>query len=207
MARLRQTMREHPGLTRLIINMFLYGMGLWLVAPLYILRYVRQLNASDAWLGLMNTIAMVAGILATPVWRRVMARWGRAFTLKSTIVLIGLFPVAVGLFPSLDLILLAVALNNLVVPGVNLSAFITLLEVTPEENRPGYTAWYISVLNAGAFVAPLLGVAIANWVGIAPTLVVFGALSVLGATSFWWHPVVEKRRDVMSPVMKDNLAG
>ncbi len=193
LARVRQAMSEHPGLSRLIINSFLYSMGLWLIAPLYILRYVRQLNATDAWIGLMNTVAMVAAILATPVWRRVMTRWGKSATLKRTIVLIGLFPIAVGLSPSLSLILCAVAFNNLVAPGVNLSSFLILLDVTPEENRPGYTSWYISLLNAGAFVAPLIGVAIANRVGIAPTLVFFGAVSILGATSFWLNPVIENK--------------
>lgn len=203
LARVRQAMSEHPGLTRLIINTFVYSMGLWLVAPLYILRYVRQLNATDAWIGLASTIAMVAGIIATPVWQRVMARWGRSATLKRTIVLIGLFPIAVGLSPSLSLILCAVAFNNLVAPGVNLSSFLTLLEVTPEENRPGYTSWYISLLNAGAFVAPLLGVAIANRVGIAPTLVIFGALSILGATSFWWNPVIDEKTVKQPPIFVD----
>jgi MFS family permease len=190
--RVRQAMGEHPGLTRIITNTMLHGLGLWLASPLYILQYVRHLNASDAWIGLQGTVAMLAAIVATPIWRRIMARWGKSATLKRTIVLIGLFPIAVGLAPSLTLILAAVAFNNLIAPGVNLSHFTTLLEVMPEENRPGYTSWYISMVNIGAFVCPLLGVAIANRIGIAPTLIGCGVLSILGSTSFWWRPVQDE---------------
>ena len=189
LARIRQAITDHPGLTRITINTFCYGLGLWLAAPLYILRYVRQLDATDAWIGLSGTVATLAAIIATPVWRKTIASWGKSATLKRTIVLVGLFPIAAGLSPSLTLILLAVAFNNIVSAGVNLSHFTTLLEVMPEENRPGYTSWYISLVNTGAFICPLLGVAIADRLGIAPTLVICGVLSILGATSFWWWPV------------------
>jgi MFS family permease len=198
LARLRQAMLEHPGLSRIIINTFLHGLGLWLAAPLYILRYVRELDAQDAWIGLSGTIATLAAIVATPVWRKIMARWGKSATLKRTIVLIGLYPIAVGLSPSLTLILFAIAFYNLIAPGVNLSHFTTLLEVTPEENRPGYTSWYISLVNTGAFVGPLLGVLIAGRLGIASTLMLCGVLSILGSTSFWWLPVKDEPKNAIS---------
>jgi MFS family permease len=193
LAHVRQAIADHPGLTRIIINTFLHSMGLWMAGPLYILRYVRQLDATDAWIGLTSTIATLAAIIATPIWRKVMARWGKSATLKRTIVLVGLFPIAAGLSPSLTLILFAVAFNNMITPGINLSHFTTLLDVMPEENRPGYYSWYISLVNTGAIVAPLLGVAIANQLGIAPTLVLCGVVATLGSSSFWWWPVKEEK--------------
>jgi MFS family permease len=192
LARLRQSAAEHPGLSRIITNTFLHSMGLWVASPLYILRYVRALDATDAWIGLSSTVATLAAIFATPIWRKIMARWGKSATLKRTIVLVGLYPIAVGLLPSLSLILFAIAFYNVIAPGVNLSHFTTLLEVTPEENRPGYTSWYISLVNTGAFIGPLLGVAVADRLGIAPTLIICGMLSILGSTSFWWWPVIDE---------------
>jgi MFS family permease len=197
LALIRQEAGKHPGLSRIIMNTFMHGMGLWLAAPLYILRYVRELDAKDAWIGLSGTIATLAAILATPVWRKLMTRWGKSLTLKRTIVLIGLYPIAVGLLPSLNLILLAIAFYNVIAPGVNLSHFTTLLEVTPEENRPGYTSWYISLVNTGAFIGPLVGVWAADRIGIAPTLIVCGVLSIVGSTSFWWWPVKDNERPII----------
>jgi sugar phosphate permease len=116
-------------------------------------------------------------------------RWGEPDSLKRTIVLAGIYPILAGLIPSLNLILLVVALNGLISPGINLSHFNTLLKVTPEGNRPGYTALYMTIVNFGAFISPMIGVAIAAILGTGPTLVVCGILSVIGSTSFWFWPV------------------
>jgi MFS family permease len=183
------TLNTQPRLARLILNTFLHGSGVWMAMPLYILYYVRQLDASDAWIGLQGTVASLSTILGFILWRRLMARWGEPRTLKRTIVLLGLFPIAVGLSPSLTLILLAVGVNGLIAPGVTLSHFNTLLRVTPEDNRPGYTAWYMAIVNIGVFAGPLLGVVLAGWLGLGWTLVGCGVLSILGSTSFWIWPV------------------
>jgi sugar phosphate permease len=124
--------------------------------------------------------------------------------LKRLIILIGLFPISVGFSPSLTLILFFVVLTNLIAPGVNLAHFTTLLDVTPEENRPGYTSVYITLMNAGAFVAPLFGIAIANWLGIGTTLVICGALSIAGSSSFWWNPVMVDKPEDGSPALGDS---
>jgi predicted MFS family arabinose efflux permease len=121
-----------------------------------------------------------------------MNRWGEQPTLKRTIVLMGVYPILVGLVPHLTPILLLSALNGLVVPGVNLSHFNTLLRSIPADSRPSYTAVYMTIMNIGAFVGPLVGVAIANVIGLGPTLIIAGVLSVVGSTSFWWWPVVKE---------------
>jgi MFS family permease len=78
-------------------------------------------------------------------------------------------------------------------PGINLSHFNTLLKIIPEGNRPGYTALYITVTNFGAFISPLIGVAIANVIGYGPALIIFGILSILGSSSFWFSPVQKEK--------------
>ncbi len=188
-ALLRQTIHDYPGLARMIMNTVLHGLGLWLASPLYILYYVRTLGASDAWIGLQGTLSTLAMIIATPFWRRIMQKWGKPNTLKYTIILMGLLPVGVSLLPDLTLILVVIAIYSLVAPAVNLSHFTTLLDVTPEENRPIFTSWYISVVNIAAFVSPMIGVVIADWIGLRVTLFLCGLLSCLGSCSFWVWPV------------------
>lgn len=186
---LRQEIVAQPSVVRIIVNTILHALGLWSAAPLYMLLYLRELGASEAWIGLQGTIATLVMIVAVPFWQRQMVRWGRSATLKRTIVLIGLFPIIVGLTGNLNLILLAIAINNLIVPAVNLSHFTTFLDIMPPADRPRYTSWYMSVVNIGAFICPLIGVAIAGVTGIRAALVVFGILSCLGSFSFWVWPV------------------
>jgi MFS family permease len=202
---LRDELAEQPAFLRITRNTFLHGMGIWMAGPLYTLYFVRQLNASDAWLGLNGTIASVGTIVGFSIWRWLVSRWGEPVSLKRTIVLIGVYPVLVGLTPSLPVILAYGVLNGLISPGVTLSHFNTLLRVTPDHARPRFTAIYITLMNIGAFVAPLISIAIANTIGLAPMLVVSGALSIVGSSSFWWSPVIRDEK-VAHPVEKETPA-
>jgi len=185
----REALTRYPQFLAINRNTFLHGVGVWLASPLYVLYYVRVLNAPDSWLGLNGTLASIGAIVGFSLWRWIMARWGESRTLKRTIILVGLYPALVGLMPSLTPILFLSVLNGLIVPGVNLSHFNTLLKTIPAEARPSYTAIYVTLTNIGAFICPMIGVELANHIGLGPTLVISGLLSVVGSFSFIWWPV------------------
>ena len=48
---------------------------------------------------------------------------------------------------------------------------------------------FITVSNLGAFLMPLLGIALAERLGLGPTLVIGGALCLLGSSLFRWRPL------------------
>jgi MFS family permease len=188
----RQSIASHPGIFRITTNTFMHGMGVWGASALYTLYFVRVLGASDAWIGLQGTVASACTILGYALWRWVIGRVGESKVLRCTIVCLGLYPLLSGLLPSLTAILFVSGLNALISPGVNLAHFNTLLKVTPPESRPAYTALYMAFVNTGAFIFPLVGVWMADRIGLAPTLVACGIFSILGSTSFWWRPVLGK---------------
>ncbi len=185
----RQAIAGHPEIFRITTNTFMHGMGVWAASALYVLYFVRVLGASDAWIGLQGTVASACTILGYAFWRTIIGRVGESKVLKLTIVCLGLYPMLSGLLPSLTAILFVSGLNALISPGVNLAHFNTLLKVTPPQSRPAYTAMYMSFVNTGAFIFPLVGVWVADRIGLAPTLVACGIFSILGSTSFWWRPV------------------
>lgn len=181
---------SHPEFLRINRNTLFHGFGLWMVGPLYILYYVKILNAGDDWIGLQGTILSAATIAGYAFWRRVIKKWGEPDTLKRTIICAGLYPILAGAVPSLPFILIAVALNGLIAPGINLSHFNTLLKVMPEKDRPSYTALYNTIMNIGAFICPLLGVSLANMIGYPRAIILCGVLSIAGSFSFWISPVI-----------------
>jgi len=203
----RQSIAGHPGIFRIATNTFMHGMGVWAASALYVLYFVRVLGASDAWIGLQGTIASACTIIGYALWRGVISRWGESRVLKCTIVCLGLYPLLSGMLPSLTAILLVSGLNALIVPGVNLSHFNTLLKVTPPESRPAYTALYMSFVNTGAFIFPLVGVWLADRIGLAPTLIACGIFSILGSTSFWWRPVHGKVAPGLIPGVQEYDSG
>ena len=179
------------GFSRIFVNSFLFSVGLWGAGPLFLLYTVRNLGASEAWLGAYGSVGSLATIFGYLFWRRLIARSSEARVLKYVVVLMGLYPLAVGATGSLTLILILVGLNGVIAAGFNLSHFNTFLKVIPESQRHNYTALYLAVANVGAFIAPLVAVYLADRVGLNAVLMGCGLLTVLGALSFWVWPVVE----------------
>jgi MFS family permease len=186
---LQHAFANEPAFIRITINTIFHAIGLWTITPIYILYFVRQLNASDTWIGLQATFTSVGTIIGYLFWRYVISRRGEIWTLKRTIIFLGIYPVLIGLFPFLNIILLVVGLNGFLAGGVNLSHFTTLLKMMPASQRPTYTALYVAIVNIGAFVCPLIGVWLADLVGFRPILIGCGILSIIGSLSFWIWPV------------------
>jgi MFS family permease len=178
-----------PGFVRIVRNTFLYGIGIWLATPIYVLFYVKTLGADEAWIGLNGTVAALVSIFGFIFWRWAMARLGEPLTLKINIILAGLYPLLVGIFHNLTLTLLATALNGVVSAGISLSHLNTLLKVMPEDQRPEYHAIFSTFMNLGAFICPLVAVAFTNLFDFGPILIASGALCILGSASFWIWPI------------------
>lgn len=185
----RDAFRQRPDFTRIVVSTLTHGMGLWMIGPIYVLYFVRQLGASDGWIGANATIANLTPVLGYYFWQRVVARRGEKWVLKLTISVIGFYAVLVGLTPNLTIILVWTALQGLIAPGTNLSHFPMLLKVCPAEGRPLYLGIYSTIMNIGAFIMPLVGVWLSGWIGFAPVLILGGVLCLIGSSLFRWWPL------------------
>ena len=75
-------------------------------------------------------------------------------------------------------------LINLVNPGVDLSHYNILLKLCPDDRRASYLAIYASVMNAGAFIGPVIGVALSEVWDIRLVLLIGGGIRLAGAMLF-----------------------
>jgi hypothetical protein len=184
----RQTISTHHDFVRMTVNTLLHGTGLWMIGPLYILYYVRQLGATDGWIGLNGMLGNLTPIFGYWLWQRGVRKWGENSILKRMIVLNGLYPILVGLTPHLGVIPLLTAVQGFLIgPAVNLTHLPMLLKVCPDERRPQYIAVFSTIMNISAFIMPLIGVALAGVFGFGPVIVAGGVMSVLGSSSFIWN--------------------
>jgi len=189
LATLSAAMRENPRFGRIVANTLLFDFGAWFLGPLYMIFFVRQLGATDGWIGLNGTLAHIGVIAGYWLWRRIINRFGEAKTLLISLPLASVYPFMVALVPSLPFILFAGFFINLTSPGVGLSHSMIFLELLPEGKKHTFTAIYSTVMNIGAFIGPLIGVAVSNIIGIVPTLLIGGAMRLLGAVLFYLHPI------------------
>ncbi|MBN2006548.1 MAG: MFS transporter [Anaerolineae bacterium] len=169
---------------RITANTWVFSFGEWLVGPLYTIFFLRQLHAADSWVGLNSTLANIGVIVGYILWRRWIEKLGYARTLLITVPLSASYAFLVSLFPNLSLILLWGIFINIVNPGLNLSHFNILLKLCPDDRRASYIAVYSAIMNAGAFVAPLIGVALAGLFDIRWVLVIGGCIRLTGALLF-----------------------
>jgi MFS transporter len=181
---LQMMVRENQGFVRIVLNSFVFNCGAWLVGPLYTILFVKQLGASDSWIGLNTTLAHIGVIGGNLIWRRLMDRWGADRALRASVPMAASYALLVALFPNLTLILLFGMLINLVNPGVNLSRTNTLYELCPPERRASYMAIYATIANVGAFLAPLAGVALSSVMDIRWILLIGGGVRLVGAGLF-----------------------
>lgn len=181
---MREIVSGNRQYVRFLVNSLVANSGAYLASPLYILYYVRTLNASDGWIAGATLAANLAAMIGYVVWRRLLPRLGESKALRGTFPITGLYPVLIALSGSLNGVILVILWYGVVSPGLNLSHYNTLLEVCPQARRPTYISVYSSVNNAFAFVLPLLAVGLADRFGLVPVMALASLLWVAGGLMF-----------------------
>ncbi len=177
---------------RFSASAFIFHWGLNLPTALYAIYRVKNLGASDTWIGLLSMTLNATTILAYFYWGRVTSRKGNRLVLLVSSLGAVLFPVLTGLSPRIEPLLLVSVIGGIFGAGFNLSFFNILLEVCPQERRPSYLAINTTLINVAAFLSPLLGASLANLLDIRVAFFVAGAVRLLGA-GFFYRLVVRGR--------------
>ncbi|MBI3961202.1 MAG: MFS transporter [Deinococcus sp.] len=141
-------------------------LGLNLPVSLFPIFWVRQLGASDAWVGLLsmvfNGVSVAMYTLVTPLVRR----WGNTRLSAYSSMGIALYPLLTALAPSVPALLLPSVVGGAIAAVMNVTLFNRLIEVCPKEQRPTYIGAYSALANLAIFAGPLLGAALAQPLGI-----------------------------------------
>ena len=155
--------------------------GLYLPVPLYSIYRVRDLHASDAWVGLLATVLSAATILSYFWWSKITEKRGNRWMLIVSSLGLALYPTLTSLSPRLEPLIIASVIGGVFSASHNLSSFNFMLEVCPPEHRPSYVAIYTSLVNVTAFLAPLLGTFLADLTSVRMALLIAGGVRLIGA--------------------------
>lgn len=186
--RLRRSLKQianQRDFVRFSASAFVFQWGLYLPSALYAIYRVRNLDASDTWIGLLSMVQNAVTIVTYLYWGRVASRKGNRRVLLISSLGVVLYPVLTGLSPRVELLLLPSIIAGIFGAGFNLSFFNTLLEVCPQERRPSFVALNTTVINVAAFLAPLLGTSLANFLDIRIALFIAGGVRLLGVGLFY----------------------
>jgi hypothetical protein len=177
--RLRELLRNRS-FVRFLIAQFVFRWGLALPAPLIPIYWVRTLHASDSWIGILNTTASAVLLGAYFLWSRLSRRRGERFVLLAAVLGISLYPGVMAFIPSVEMMVLLVAVAGIFRAGVDLVFFDLVLSTCPDQERPFYIGVYQTTAYVVTFLAPLLGTTLSSTIGIVPALVIGTLLGLVG---------------------------
>lgn len=167
-----------------VVSSLIFHWGIYFPTALYSIYRIRNLGATDTWIGLLTMVDSVITIAFYIIWGRLATRWGNRKVLIIGAFGMIAFPVLTGVATSLPMLLIPAVIAGIFTPAFNLAAFNELLAVSPETHRPRFIAIYTSAVNAAAFVAPLAGSYFATAADIRLALYLGGAFRFLGALAY-----------------------
>jgi MFS family permease len=176
--------RGQPAFVSFMLKRFVYFSGMALAAPLFPLYYVREVQASDAWIGAINmthTAIMLVGYL---LWSRQSRDRGGRFVLLWTTFGLSLYPIFTAFTLRVELLVLYAGLAGIFQAGLDLVFFDELMKTFPAQ----YSATFVSVAQSLQYLStvasPLVGTLLADYIGLSGALIVSGALRLLGFALF-----------------------
>ena len=162
----------------------IYMSGSALSLPLFPLYFVREVNASDWWIGVITTGQTAIQLLGFYIWMRLSKRRGSRFVLLATALGLALYPAFTALTLRVELIVFYAALAGIFQAGLDLVFFDELMKTVP----PKRSATFVSVAQMMEYfpriIAPILGTLLANYIGLGGGLLVSASLRLLGFALF-----------------------
>ncbi len=176
--------RGQPAFVSFMAKRFVYVSGTALGVPLFPLYFVREVQATDAWIGVINTAQTAVMMLGYLLWARQSRLRGGRFVLLATTFGLSLYPIFTALTRQVEWIALYAGLSGLFQAGLDLVFFDELMKTFPER----YTATFVSLAQSlqhlSTLASPLVGTLLADQIGLGGALVVSGALRLIGFVLF-----------------------
>lgn len=193
---------EAPGFYEWAVSAFLWNAAVNLPAGLFPVMFAQVLRGTPELWGITNGVTFLTTILSQRYWGRLSDRIGQRPVMVGSGVWAAMLPLWWALIPSPEWIIAINVVGGVAWAGFNLAAFNLLLEVTPDARRPSYVAVFNLGVGIASSVAPILGAAASEWIGIHAVMVVSWAMRLgslllyarLARTPVRWVPEVDARR-------------
>jgi Na+/melibiose symporter-like transporter len=180
--------RGQRAFVRFALLRFVFLGGTALAAPLFPLYFVREVNASNAWIGIINTAQTMVLVVSYMLWVKGSQRWGTRFPLLGATLGLSLYPALVALTQRVELIAVYAGLAGICQAGLDLAFFDELMKTVPPEHSATFVSLAQSLQYVSAVIAPLIGTALAGVIGLSGALLVSAAVRFIGFGLFavWW---------------------
>ena len=181
-----QLVKQEPPFVSFTLKRFVYLFGTTLGIPLFPLYFVRQLNASDAWIGLLYTAQTAVLVVGYYFWSRLSRTRGSRFVLLTTTLVVSLYPGLVALSNHQTFIFIISALAGIFQAGIDLVFFDELMRTIPPRYSPTFVSLAQSIQYLSSILAPLLGTYMSEHIGLSNALLFCSGIRLIGFALFAW---------------------
>ena len=176
--------KSQPAFSSFMIKRFVFFTGTTLATPLFPLYYVREVQASNAWIGIINTVQSAVMLIGYSFWTRQSRSRGSRFVLLWTTLGLSTYPIWVALTHDVQLIAVYVAIAGIFQAGLDLVFFDELMKTIPVE----YAAMFVAIAQMlqyfSTVASPLVGTTLADYIGLSGALIVSGVIRIIAFLLF-----------------------
>lgn len=159
-----------------VAKRFVYFAGSMLAVPLFPLYYVREVQASDAWIGVISTAQTAVLMVAYAFWSRQSKSRGSRFVLLSTTFGLTCYPILTALTHQVEWVAVYAGLAGVFQAGMDLVFFDELMRTVPPQYSATFVSFAQSTQYAVTVAAPVVGTLLADQIGLSGALMVSGLL-------------------------------
>jgi len=176
---------QEPAFVSFTLKRFVYLFGITLATPLFPLYFVRELNASDAWIGFVYTAQTAVLVVGYFFWTRQSRKRGSRFVLLATTFSVALYPGLVALTNNQTLIFILASVAGIFQAGIDLVFFDELMKTIPTNYSPTFVSLAQSITYLAAIFAPLVGTYLSVRIGITGALLFSTVIRFIGFLLFY----------------------
>jgi hypothetical protein len=173
-------LRQHRSFVNFTSAQFVFRFGLALAIPLFPIYWVRNAGASDAQIGAINAAQTLVMMVAYFFWAAMVPRRGERWVLLVTAFGVSFYPLVTAFTTSPEVLILWAGLAGFFIAGVDLVFFDMILRTCPPENRASFIGLYQTTVYLATFLAPLMGTALVDRIGIVAALAIGSLIRFAG---------------------------
>lgn len=160
---------------KVLLTLFFFHFAHYLSAPLYSLYYVRILDLNDDHIGIGTALYYLTVLIASTQLGRIVHRFGNKRVTGWGAASMATYPIMLALSQNVFQFYGLSFVNGFLFALVNGAYANYMLENIPPDDRPSHLAWYTIMFNIAVLASSLVGPAVADWIGLVPALLIFGA--------------------------------
>jgi Na+/melibiose symporter-like transporter len=187
---------SHHDFVQFSVKRYIFIFGTLLATPIFPIYYVKEVNANDAWIGLISTAQTAVLVIGYYFWTREHRKRGSRFVLLWTTFVLSLYPALVALTHQVQVIVILAGFSGIFQAGLDLVFFDELMKTVPVEYSPTFVSLSQGLHYSAAVFAPMLGTLLSGMMGLSEVLIISAIIRLVGFIMFtFWnaHPVASSQ--------------